>query len=107
MDAFPLRTPNHIALPVLWDSHETRHFEWIQRIQIAQKLYKLRETIPEAEGLHKEYVQIQKSWIAEQHAIDEQDFGVYCYSYGGNSTDIFPKVSINHSQIESLLNSNS
>ncbi|KAI5801830.1 hypothetical protein FPQ18DRAFT_406784 [Pyronema domesticum] len=107
MDAFPLRTPNHIALPVLWDSHETRHFEWIQRIQIAQKLYKLRETIPEAEGLHKEYVQIQKSWIAEQHAIDEQDFGVYCYSYGGNSTDIFPKGCVCSSSISSILKINS
>jgi hypothetical protein len=94
MDAFPLRTPNHIALPVLWDSHEIRHFEWIQRIQIAQQLYKLRETIPQAMELHNEYVQIQKSWIAEQSAIDEQDFGGYYHSYCGNPTEIFPKVSI-------------
>ncbi|KAI5810800.1 hypothetical protein BZA77DRAFT_347485 [Pyronema omphalodes] len=93
MNAFPLRTPSHIALPVLWDSHEIRYLEWIQRIQIAQQLYKLRKTVPQATELYNEVaynlgVTTKGLKSSTSHSINPSVLS----SFPGNRTENLPET---------------
>jgi hypothetical protein len=74
----------HIPIPLLGESiEEARYQQCLQRILYAHSLYLRRKESPEASKLYRYYVRLHIRWLAEQHAVEEQQEEDEPSSYAG------------------------